>query len=57
MLRWEYRPGSSLYVVWSQGRDHFVGDGAFDLGSDVGDLFGARPDNILMVKLSWWMNP
>jgi hypothetical protein len=55
VLRWEYRPGSALFLVWSQGRNHFVQDGAFDLGRDVGDLFGEAPENVFMVKLSYWL--
>jgi hypothetical protein len=56
VLRWEYRPGSVLFLVWSQGRDHFVKDGSFDLGRDVGDLFGAPTDDVFMVKLSYWLS-
>lgn len=56
VLRWEYRPGSVLFLVWSQGRDHSVEDGSFDLGRDVGDLFGADPENVFMLKLSYWLS-
>ncbi|HSW28011.1 MAG TPA: DUF5916 domain-containing protein [Longimicrobiales bacterium] len=56
VLRWEYRPGSVLFCVWSQGRDHSVQDGAFDLGRDVGDLFGAESENVFMIKASYWLS-
>lgn len=56
VLRWEYRPGSALFLVWSQGRNHFVEDGAFDFGGDVRDLFGAAPEDVFMVKLSYWLS-
>ncbi len=56
VLRWEYRPGSVLFVVWSQGRDHYVQQGAFDLGRDVGDLFGAESENVFMIKASYWLS-
>lgn len=56
VLRWEYSPGSVLYLVWSQGRNHAAGTGRFDFGSDLGDLFGAAPDNVFMVKLSYWLS-
>ncbi|MFW6206102.1 MAG: DUF5916 domain-containing protein, partial [Gemmatimonadota bacterium] len=55
VLRWEYRPGSTLFVVWSQGRTDFTRDGRFDLGGDVGDLFRAEGTNVLMLKLSYWL--
>jgi hypothetical protein len=55
VFRWEYRPGSVLYVAWTQSRfseDPF-GDLAFD--RDRTALFSTRPDNILLVKASWWL--
>ncbi len=56
VLRWEYLPGSVLYLVWSQGRNHSADTGLFDFGSDLGDLFGVVPDNVFMVKLSYWLS-
>lgn len=55
VLRWEYRRGSTLYLVWSQGRDAEGTDGSFRFGEDVRGLFGARPRNVLLVKGSWWV--
>lgn len=54
VLRWQYRPGSTLFVVWSQGRTGFAPDGSFDLWGDAGELFGAPGTNTLLVKLSYW---
>jgi len=55
VLRWEYRPGSALFVVWSQGRS-FDGDPAsFDVGSQAHDLFAAPATNVLLVKVSHWL--
>lgn len=56
VLRWEYRPGSALFLVWSQGRDHVLRDGAFDLRGDMADLFRAPTDNIFMLKASYWFS-
>jgi hypothetical protein len=57
VLRWEYRPGSALFVVWTQGRDQSDRDlGRFDAARDYRNLLGARPDNTLLVKASWWLN-
>lgn len=53
VLRWEYRPGSTLFVVWSQGREHYVPTGQLDIGSDIGTLFHAPSDDVLMVKASY----
>ncbi|MFQ5535854.1 MAG: DUF5916 domain-containing protein [Gemmatimonadota bacterium] len=55
VLRWEYLPGSILFVVWSQGRNHFAPTGRFDLDSDVGSLFDAPSDDVLMIKVSYWI--
>lgn len=58
VLRWEYRPGSTLFLVWQQGRlDSSSGRGGFDFARDYRDLFRAHPDNTLLVKLAYWMNP
>ncbi|PYP49944.1 MAG: hypothetical protein DMD45_12815 [Gemmatimonadetes bacterium] len=57
VLRWEYRPGSTLFVVWSQGRHLSTGvAGPRSLGGDLGDLFTLVPDNSFLVKLSYWIN-
>ena len=56
VLRWEYRPGSALFVVWSQGRNHYIQNGDFSFRGDVRDLFGVSPDNVFMVKFSYWMS-
>jgi hypothetical protein len=57
VLRWQYRPGSALFVGWSQGRDGYLGDGSFELGRDLDRLAALRPTNSLMIKLSYWLNP
>ena len=57
VLRWEYRPGSILYLVWSQGRDHYLQDGSFRLGGDLRTLFGQDAEDVFMIKLSYWLNP
>jgi len=57
VLRWEYRPGSALYVVWSQNRDDTTDDSRFDAGRDLVDVFGIRPMNTFLVKFSYWFMP
>jgi hypothetical protein len=57
VLRWEYRPGSTIFLVWAQGRDHFERDGDFRAGRNFGDLFGQESENVLMLKVSYWLNP
>jgi hypothetical protein len=57
VFRWEYRPGSTLFAVWQQGRFGQGAPGAFDVKGDFVDLFATRPDNTLLVKMSYWFNP
>jgi hypothetical protein len=55
VVRWEYRPGSTLFFVWSQGRQQDgLNPGSFQAGRDMRDLFRARPDNTLLVKAAYW---
>ena len=54
VVRWEYRPGSTLFLVWTQGRD--VDERRpFELPRDARQLFGAAPTNTLLVKFSYWL--
>lgn len=55
VFRWEYRPGSTLFLVWTQQRQGQVSVGDFDLGRDRAALFDAHPDNIFLVKLNYWL--
>ncbi len=56
VVRWEYSPGSVVYLVWSQGRTSFVGDGRFRLGHDLSELFDARAENVYLVKVNRWFS-
>lgn len=53
VIRWEYNPGSSVYLVWSQTRNGFNPDGTMEYFNNLGDLFSYRPHNIFLVKLSY----
>lgn len=57
VLRWEWRPGSTMYLAWQQNRQNVAPLGDFDLGRDRRALFGTAPDNIFVVKVSYWLNP
>lgn len=52
VVRWEYIPGSTLYLVWSQTRHHSIANGHFDLGNDVTELFDNKPYDVFLVKMS-----
>jgi len=55
VLRWEYRPGSTLFFVWQQQRDGFEPTGDFSFARDAGAIFRARPTNVFLVKVAYWM--
>ncbi|MFL5541352.1 MAG: DUF5916 domain-containing protein, partial [Longimicrobiaceae bacterium] len=55
VLRWEYHPGSTLYLVWQQDRSGLDGLGAFDLQRDLGQVFRQHPDNVFVLKASYWI--
>jgi hypothetical protein len=56
VMRWEYRPGSALFLVWTQSRDQGDLDtGSFSVRRDYHNLFAARPDNVFLVKASYWL--
>ena len=56
VLRWEYKPGSALYVVWQQMREGSASTGAFRYRHDMGELFALPATNVFLVKFSYWLN-
>ncbi len=55
VLRWEYRPGSTLFFVWQQEKEQLLeGQSQFDPFKSTEDLYKADPINIFLVKLSFW---
>lgn len=56
VARWEYRPGSTAYFVWSQDRDSAVSDPRFRPGDDFGELFDADARNVFLIKINGWLN-
>lgn len=58
VARWEYRPGSTLFLVWQHGRSGYEDlSGRFAFGPEMHDLFGLPPDNSFLLKVSYWFNP
>jgi hypothetical protein len=55
VLRWEYRPGSTLYFVWTQERDGFDQFGDFNFSRDRSALFRDRPTNVFQIKGTYWI--
>jgi hypothetical protein len=54
VVRWEYTPGSTVYLVWSQSRDYSDSLGDFSLDQGFDDLFnGDQPHNVFLIKFSY----
>ncbi len=57
VFRWEYRPGSTLFIVWNEGRQGSTpGAGNAGFGGDVRDLMRLHPANTVLIKTSYWFN-
>lgn len=56
VARWEYLPGSTLYLVWehtmSNRDDYRIGG----WGNNLDRMFGLPATNVFMVKLNYWFN-
>ena len=56
VLRWEYSPGSSVFLVWSQSRSSSDNSGNLNLSDDLSNLFDGsdnKPHNVFLIKLSY----
>lgn len=58
VVRWEYRPGSTLFFVWQQGRELSSDQPSdFNFRHDLSNMFNLHPNNTLLIKASYWFNP
>jgi hypothetical protein len=55
VLRWEYRPGSVIFLVWQQNRSGAQAFGDFDFSRDVRAVFDEAPENIVAIKATYWL--
>lgn len=56
VLRWEWRPGSTMFLVWQQRRAGTSEDGRFRARRDVQGVFNERADNVFVLKVNYWLN-
>jgi hypothetical protein len=57
VLRWEYRPGSTVYLVWNHGRAGYEpAPASGSMLRNFSDIFDLHPDNTLLLKVSYWLN-
>ncbi|GMU89889.1 MAG: hypothetical protein AMXMBFR49_20960 [Chlorobiota bacterium] len=56
IYRWEFLPGSTLFLVWSHDRTNFDDPGQFQLGRSFANLMDSESNNIFMAKITYWFN-
>jgi hypothetical protein len=55
VLRWEYKPGSTFYLVWTHERSDLDPSGSFDFAGAGRAIFRGRPTNVFQVKATYWL--
>ena len=55
VLRWEWRRGSTLFLVWQQDRSTFDTTGDLVRPGSLFDAVTAAGDNFLAVKMTYWL--
>jgi len=55
VVRWEYRPGSTVFFVWTQNRTGSDTNGDFDFSRERTEIFRDRPTNVFQVKVNYWL--
>ncbi len=56
VFRWEYRPGSTLFLVWTQERSDVEFNSDFNVGPSFRRLVSADADNIFLAKVTYFLN-
>ncbi len=56
VIRWEYSPGSTLFLVWSQYRDGDSDIGKLAYGNNMENLFRVHPHNVFLIKFNKWLS-
>jgi len=56
VLRWEYKPGSTFYFVWTNGRSDTFSESSRSLSQYASRLFSLQPENVFMIKFNYWFS-
>lgn len=55
VVRWEFRPGSTIFFAWNESRAANETFGDFDIGRDLGALSGLPSDDVFLIKVGYWI--
>jgi hypothetical protein len=56
VVRWEYRPGSTLFFVWTNSCEAYGADATFKIGNNLTHLCEGRSNNVIAVKMNYWLS-
>ncbi len=56
VLRWEYKPGSTFYLIWTHSRSGSTRNGEFNFSNNLKELFDIYPENVFLVKFNHWFS-
>jgi hypothetical protein len=56
IVRWEYRPGSTVFFVWTMSKQTSESIYSTSINNDVDNLYYTHPHNIFLVKFSYRFN-
>jgi hypothetical protein len=54
VARWEYKPGSTFYLVWTHGRTGYDNRTDMSLSKSIDNLFDLHPENVFLIKFNYW---
>ena len=55
VVRWEFKPGSAVYLVWNENREDTVSRGDFHFRRDISALRNAPSRDVFLLKVSYWL--
>ena len=56
VVRWEYLPGSTIFLVWTNSLNDYTDVARLNIGDDIKGLFGSPSNNVFLIKVSYWFN-
>lgn len=56
VARWEFKPGSTLYLVWTQARYGEYDKPDYSVTGNIRNIFSIFPDNVFLIKLNYWFS-
>ena len=56
VYRWEYAPGSTVFLVWNRGMYDDMNEGRYDMGKNISDMLNAPGNDIFMLKINKWFD-